>query len=86
MNGNVKAKELDESRVVAKAKKSGQIMRVVFAGIDAGQLSFCKDIAVDATGNVWELGDPIIEKGIRDCTEDRAETYKSMASSKVGPQ
>jgi len=60
VNGDVETEKLDEARVFAKAKESGQVVRVILGGIDRRKLSAAENIAVDATSNVGELSDPDI--------------------------
>lgn len=55
MNGDIETKEFDESFVAAETKESSQIVGVIFRGVDGGEFSLTKDIAVNATGNVGQF-------------------------------
>jgi hypothetical protein len=59
VDSDVVTEELNESGVLAEAKKVGEIPGVIFGNIDGGKLATTVYIAVDATGNVGELGDEV---------------------------
>ena len=59
VDGDVETHELNEGLVVTEAEEGGQVGGVVLVEVNGGDLALAKDIAVDATGNVRELGDPI---------------------------
>lgn len=58
MNSDVEAEELNEGRVLAKAKESGQVGRVVFVEVNGRELSLTKDVSVNSAGDVGELCNP----------------------------
>lgn len=58
VDGDVETEELNEGRVLAEAEESGQVGGVVLVKVDGGELALSVDIAVDAAGNVGELGNP----------------------------
>jgi len=58
VDGDVETEKLDEAGVFAKAKESGQVVRVIFGRVNSGKLSATENVAIDATGNVRELRNP----------------------------
>ena len=60
MDGDIQAHEVNEGLVIAKAKQGGKIVGVIFSGVDSGELSLAKDVAVNSSCNIWELSDPRI--------------------------
>lgn len=60
MDGDVKTHQLDERLVLAKPKKVGQVVRVIFGRINGRELALSVQVAVDATSNVGKLGDPVL--------------------------
>lgn len=70
MDGDVKTKEFDESRVLAKAKEVGQIPRIILGRVNGGELASTINITIDATRyvgkfrneihRIFENGTPIV--------------------------
>ena len=58
MDSDVQAHEINEGLVITKAKQRGKIVGVIFSRVDCGKLSLTKDVAVNSSRNVGELGDP----------------------------
>lgn len=59
MDSQVKTHKLDKALVVTKAEEGRQVVRVVFLKINSRELAIAENVAVDATSNVWELGNPV---------------------------
>lgn len=58
MNGDIQAHEVNKGLVIAKAKQGGEIVGVIFGGVDCREFSLTKDVAVNSSRNIGELGDP----------------------------
>lgn len=58
MYGDVEAHELDECLIIPEAKECGQVGGVVLRGVDGGKFTLAINVAVNATGNVRQLGNP----------------------------
>ena len=58
MDSNVESKQLDEGIVLAEAEKSCQVPRIILVGVDGRKLATAIDVAVDATSDAWQLGNP----------------------------
>lgn len=85
VDSDVQTKQFDKALVVTKSEESGKIVRVILVGIDGRKLALAKGVVVNSTGNVGELGNPKITLTIHNILVAWI-TYKSMQSSKVGPQ
>ena len=58
MNGDIQAHEVNKGLVIAKSKQRGEIVGIIFSRVDCGEFSLTKDVAVNSTRNIGELGDP----------------------------
>ena len=58
VDSDVEAEKLDEGWLLGKTKEGRKVIGVVLGRVDCWQLSRTKDVAVDAPGDVWQLGDP----------------------------
>lgn len=85
VDSDVQTKQFDKALVVTKSEESCKIVRVILVGIDGRKLALAKGVVVNSTGNVGELGNPKITLTIHNILVAWI-TYKSMQSSKVGPQ
>ena len=86
MDRQVETHEFDESLVITKAKESRQVVRIILLEVDRRELAIAENVAVNATSNVRELGDPVISLYTKVTTKTRVGTHRSMQSSKTGPQ
>lgn len=59
MDGDVKTEELDKVALFSKAKNVCQVPGVILGSVDGGNLALTVDVAVNTTGNVGELGNPM---------------------------
>lgn len=62
MKYDVQSHQLNKGFIVTEAKQVGQVVRIVLSKINLRELSECKDIAVDTTGDIRKLGNPDIMK------------------------
>ena len=60
MDGNIQTHEFDKGLVIAEAKQRGKIVRIVFGRVNGREFALAKDVAVDPSRNIGELGDPIV--------------------------
>ena len=58
MDGDIQTHEFNKGLVVAKAEQRGKIVGVVFGRVDGRELAFTKDVGVNPSSNIWELGNP----------------------------
>ena len=58
VDGDVEAEKLNECWLIGEAKERCKVVGVVFGRVNCWQLARTKDVAVDASGDVWQLGDP----------------------------
>jgi hypothetical protein len=58
VDGNVEPHEFNKCSIVTKAEQSGKVVRVVLLHVNRRELTATIDIAVNATCNVWKLGNP----------------------------
>lgn len=59
VDGEVQAHELDEVAVLGEAKLVGEVVAVVLVLLDWRNLAILVDVAVDLSGDRWELGDQV---------------------------
>jgi hypothetical protein len=76
---NVEPEKFDEGGVIPKAKKGGQVLGVVLGWVNGGEFAFSEDVAVDATGDIWEFGNAT--RQLEEADVRRAMTNRSMQSS-----
>jgi hypothetical protein len=56
--GEIKPHQFDESLVVTKTQEGGQIIGIIFVGVDSRKLALTEYVAVDSASDVWKLCDP----------------------------
>ncbi len=61
MNSDVQTEQFGEGFIVTEAKEVGQVGRVVLGRVDGRKFALAKHVAVNATGNIRKLGDPVGE-------------------------
>lgn len=86
MDGDVQAHEFDKGLVIAKAKQGGKIVGVVFGWVNGRELAFTKNVAINPSRNIGEFGNPRILSASKEDNEEIDPAYRSMESSKTGPQ
>lgn len=79
MDGDVEAEKFHKGLVVAKAEECSEVGRVVLGLVDGRKLALTKDVAVDATSNIRELGNTI-KRGPINTRE-----VKALRKSRTGP-
>lgn len=62
MDSQVQAHKFDETLLVTKAKKGGQVIRVILLKVNGGKLAIREDIAVDATSNIGQFSNPTLSR------------------------
>jgi hypothetical protein len=63
VDGDVEAEKLNEGRLIGEAKERCKVIGVVLGRVDCWQLARTKDVAVDASSDVWQLRDPSDRSG-----------------------
>jgi len=58
VDGDIQAHEFNEGLIIAKAKQRGEIVGVIFGGVNCRELSLSKNVAVDSPCDIGEFGDP----------------------------
>lgn len=58
VDGDVETEKLDEFWLIGEAKERCKVIGVVPVRVDYWQLARTKDVAVDTSSDVWQLGDP----------------------------
>jgi hypothetical protein len=84
VDGDVEAEELDKGGFIGEAKERREVVGVVLGRVDCGQLARAKDVAVDASRNVGQLGDPR-GRSARHSTNARAMLTGPSHPRKWGP-
>ena len=64
VNSDIETKELNKIFLLSEAEEVGKIPGIVLVWIDSWELATSVNIAVDATGNIWQFGNP--EAGARE--------------------
>jgi len=85
VNRDVKAEKLNKAFTVSKPKEVCKIPGIILGGINGRELALAENIAVDATSNIGELGNTMMKVNGGGKGQNEG-TYRSIASSKVGPQ
>lgn len=87
MDGDIQSHQFNERLVITEAKECGEIVRVILASIDGRKFALAEHIAINTSSNVREFGNTVgrVSSNCVSLKED-ATTYRSMQSSKTGPQ
>ena len=89
VDSDVETHKLIEGLIVAESKKVGQIPRVILSRVNGWDLALAIDVTEDTTGNVREFGNTrehvTYFKKVQ-ISESLITTYRSIESSKTGPQ
>jgi hypothetical protein len=58
VDGDVESEQFNKTFVLTEPEEGCKIVRVILCGIDGWKFTLAKDIAVDTTGDVRQLGNP----------------------------
>ena len=86
VDGDVETEKLNECWLIGEAKERCKVIGVVPVRVDYRQLARTKYVAVDTSSDVWQLSDPGRQTISTVLDKLTVYAYKSIASSKVGPQ